>query len=106
MIIFVDIDKTICTATPNDSTYDLAQPIHVNIQKINRLYDEGHTIVYWTARGSLTGINWDGMTRIQLSMWGCKYHEVRFNKPFYDWFIDDKALTIEDIENVIYNGNG
>ena len=26
----------------------------IRIQKINTLYEEGHTIVYWIARGTLT----------------------------------------------------
>ena len=33
------------------------------IQKINKLYDEGHIIVYWTARGTMTGTNWYEITR-------------------------------------------
>ena len=52
MIIYVDIDETIAL-TPDCRNYSLASPIEENIKKINKLYDEGNTIVkldrqrYW-----------------------------------------------------------
>ena len=64
MIIYVDIDETICT-TPESRDYTLATPIIENVQKINDLYDEGHEIVYWTARGTLTGYDWTETTKKQ-----------------------------------------
>ena len=93
--IFVDIDGTICS---QEKDYANAVPWIEQIEKINKLYDEGHTIVYWTARGSQTGIDWGQVTRAQLVKWGCKYHEVRFGKPEYDLFICDKTKRIEEIE--------
>ena len=76
---------------------DKAQPIQENIDKINKLYDEGNTIVYWTARGSRKQINWEELTKQQLDSWGAKYHELKVDKPFYDLFIEDKALRIEEL---------
>lgn len=96
MVIYVDIDETICT-TPNDRNYFDAKPILENIQKINKLYDEGHTIVYWTARGSRSQIDWFVLTKSQLNSWGAKHHELFVNKPYYDLFIDDKSFKIEEI---------
>ena len=95
MIIYIDIDGTICT---NRTTLDylLAEPIYENIKKANKLYDEGHTIVYWTARGTVTGVNWKDKTEDQLKKWGVKYHEVRVGKPYYDLFICDKAINVKD----------
>ena len=75
----------------------VAKPIPENIEKINKLYDEGHTIVYWTARGSRKQIDWTELTYQQLAEWGAKYHELRVDKPFYDLFIEDKALRIEEL---------
>jgi hypothetical protein len=63
----------------------------------NRLYEEGHTIVYWTARGSRKQIDHTELTKKQLKTWGAKYHELRVDKPFYDLFIEDKALRIEEL---------
>ena len=55
MNIYVDIDETIADYQPGDdrSDYTLATPIWINIDKINELYDDGHTITYYTARGSV-----------------------------------------------------
>lgn len=99
-IIFVDIDETICN-TPFDSSgkrnyYD-SIPILDNIKKINNLYDQGHRIVYYTSRGSVSGLNWLELTQNQLNSWGCKYHGLKCNKPYYDVIIDDKSLRIEEI---------
>jgi hypothetical protein len=77
--------------------YSDAQPLMEHIKKINKLYDDGNTIVYWTARGSRTQTNWYKLTKAQLDFWGAKYHELRVDKPYYDFFIDDKTLRIEEI---------
>ena len=102
MVIYIDIDETICTHEDEDPSlprnYRNATPIVENIQKANKLYDSGATIVYWTARGTLTGMDWTELTVKQLNDWGCKYHEVKLGKPYYDLFIDDKAMNVEDWE--------
>lgn len=95
-IIYVDIDETICE-TPTHRNYFNSKPLKENIEKINNLYDKGNTIVYWTARGSKSQINWYELTKQQLYDWGAKFHELRVDKPYYDLFIDDKTLRIEEI---------
>ena len=101
-VIYVDIDETIChreSTTDFGVTHDYtkAMPIKDNIRKINELYVAGHTIVYWTARGSRKQIDWTELTEKQLKDWGCMYHELRTDKPFYDLFIEDKSLRIEEV---------
>ena len=101
-VIYVDIDETICHRESSidfgvTHDYTKAQPIKENIEKINKLYDEGNTIVYWTARGSRKQIDWTELTTKQLNEWGAKYHELKVNKHFYDVFIEDKAFRIEEI---------
>lgn len=92
---FIDIDDTVCRlAAPLD--YSTAQPIAKAVAKVNRLYVEGHTIVFWTARGTLSGKDWRQLTESQLLSWGVQYHELRFGKPAYDYFIDDKNINSED----------
>tara|TARA_R110000822_G_scaffold33412_4_gene95278 strand:+ start:1408 stop:1704 length:297 start_codon:yes stop_codon:yes gene_type:complete len=93
MIIYVDIDETICSFSNGE--YSLAEPIKNRIDKINKLYEEGNTIIYWTARGTVTSINWFQTTQKQLEEWGCKYSELRMGKPYYDLFIDDKNINSE-----------
>ena len=95
-VIYVDIDETICETPDKPREYSNAKPIKKNIEKINKLYDEGHLIVYWTARGSSTGIDWSEITKKQLSTWGVKYHDLKFGKPNYDLFIDDKNMNTRD----------
>ena len=94
MVVYVDIDGTICNIT--NGIYTDAKPKKTNIKKINKLYEKGNTI-YWTARGSITGANWLEFTKYQLDGWGCKYHEVRIGKPQYDLWIDDKSKEIEKL---------
>jgi len=95
-VYYVDIDETICK-TPPTRKYEDAIPINENIEKINKLYDQGHTIVYWTARGSRKQINWYDLTKKQLNEWGAKHHELRVDKPYYDLFIDDRSINIENL---------
>ena len=96
MIIYVDIDNTICHTENSD--YHSSKPRQEQIDKINKLYDEGNEIIYWTARGGTTGINWSKLSKKQLDEWGCKYTRFEFlKKPSWDLFIDDKTKRIEEI---------
>ena len=94
MIIYVDIDDTICKASP-DLDYAKSTPIKERISKINALFDEGHTIIYWTARGTVSGLDWTNVTTKQFEEWGVKYHQLKMKKPAYDLFIDDKNINSE-----------
>ena len=97
MNIFVDIDETICFYT-GERHYPDAIPNYDHINKINKLYDEGHHITYWTARGSVTKIDWMEVTHKQLIEWGCKFHKLSVGlKPAYDLLICDKTKRIEEI---------
>ena len=100
MIIYVDIDETICYHEDDDTTkardYTKAKPYVERINKVNSLYDDGHTIVYWTARGTVTGLDWTDLTSSQLKQWGAKHHNLILGKPQYDLFIDDKNINSED----------
>lgn len=98
MIIYVDIDETICRS-PESRDYKFAVPVVPNIKKINELYDAGNTIVYWTARGTGSGIDWRKVTENQFKKWGVKYHDLKFGKPIYDLFIDDKNINSDRFFN-------
>tara|TARA_Y100000593_G_scaffold643_1_gene1185 strand:- start:197 stop:487 length:291 start_codon:yes stop_codon:yes gene_type:complete len=96
MIIYVDIDNTICHTENSD--YKNSKPRQEQIDKINKLYDDGNEIVYWTARGGHSGIDWSDLTRVQLNSWGCRYTRIdKEKKPSYDLFICDKTKRIEEI---------
>lgn len=94
MKYIIDIDGTICGNTYGD--YHNATPFTDRIDKINKLFDDGHHITYWTARGGNSGLDWSELTEAQLKEWGCKYHELRMRKPAYDIWVDDKAFNSED----------
>jgi hypothetical protein len=97
MIYFVDIDNTICKTYESD--YYNSQPIFERIEKINLLFKSGHTIIYWTARGSNSGLDWTELTTEQLNSWGCLRHQLILGKPKYDFYIDDKAINSESFFN-------
>lgn len=90
---FIDIDNTICQT--DGTEYAAARPWPERIAVVNRLYDAGHRIVMWTARGSLHGVTLQlrQLTRRQLEAWGVKYHELRLDKPYFDVLVDDRALS-------------
>jgi len=95
MRIIIDIDETICN-TPSSRDYSQATPILENIEKANMLHDKGHTIIYWTARGTTSGKTWFKVTYEQLIKWGVKFHELRMGKPDYDLMICDKVMNTRD----------
>jgi len=105
MNIYIDIDDTICYYSKDiaDITkkYHYAVPNYDKIKIVNKLYNKGHNIVMWTARGAVSGIDWTELTKKQLSEWGVKYHKLKLDKPAFDLFVDDKALTtLEQIDFV------
>ena len=96
MKIYVDIDNTICKTLGMD--YENAKPIKKNIDKINNLYNQGNQIIYWTARGSVSKIDYYDITYNQLRDWGCMFHSLSVGeKPPYDLLICDKTKRIEEI---------
>ena len=100
MIYVFDIDGTICNNTYGDD--DNAKPYKERIEKNNKLYEDGHTIIYHTARGmGRTNNNlikvyqiFYNYTSIQLGEWGVKYHDLFMGKPSGDVYVDDKAQNI------------
>ena len=106
-VVLVDIDETVCEYL-GKRRYDLATPLQQNIAKINKLYDEGWHVIYWTARGGsekskAAGRCYFDFTSKQLESWGCKFHDLStgskgsYIKPACDLVIDDKAKRIEEI---------
>lgn len=96
MNIYIDIDNTITHTS--DTDYVNAVPNYANIAKVNALYHQNHQITMWTARGTLSGIDYTELTRSQLTKWGVKYHHLKMQKPAFDLFIDDKALNVHHWE--------
>jgi len=94
MIYYIDIDGTICDQEIGRD-YNLSKPYRDRIAHFNALYDDGHEIHYYTARGSQSGVDYQELTVNQLKDWGVKYTTAKVGKPHYDIWIDDKAQNVE-----------
>lgn len=97
-IFLIDIDNTICRTIGNN--YKKAKPYKNKILLINKLYDNGHIIKFFTSRfmgrskentikAKQRGLN---ITKKQLKKWDCKFHFLIFGKPSHDILIDDKSI--------------
>lgn len=93
-----DIDGVIAQLSPGND-YSISKPNQEIIRRINDLFDAGHEIILFTARGSKTGIDWGETTNNQMKEWGVKFHEIRFGKPHADYYVDDRMLSINDVLN-------
>lgn len=106
MNYIIDIDGTICDkpVCRGDCNYETSVAKPDRIAKINKLYDEGHKIIYLTARGMgrhgnsrmLAHKDFYDLTYNQLISWGCKFHELHMGKPSGDCYIDDKGINADD----------
>jgi hypothetical protein len=95
MQIIIDMDGTICTEERTHSR-SMAKPLANAVESVNGLYDEGHTIIIYSAR---TWMEYE-MTVDWLSRHGIKYHQLMLGKPVGDVWIDDRAITCNGWDNV------
>lgn len=94
-IFCFDIDGVICKTKKKD--YLKSKPNRRVIEIINQLYKK-NKIVIFTAR--YMGRNKDRVSKAkkqgykktynQLMSWGLKFHILKFGKPSFDVFVDDK----------------
>lgn len=87
MKIAIDIDGTICKEKPAFEKV-LTEPFPEALEKINKMKDDGHQIIFFTARG------WNeyNVTKYWLDKHGFKYDLLLCGKPSYDYIIDDRSL--------------
>ncbi len=100
LTICCDIDGIIAEKVPGND-YGAATPNHHNIHLINTLHDAGHSVLLFTARGSLTGLDWQERTRKQMQTWGVRYAGLQFGKPAADIYVDDKLMELDDLESFL-----
>jgi hypothetical protein len=97
-----DLDGTLCTET--NGVFHEAKPITENIEILNKLYNDGHEITIYSARGMKRFNNdvskvYDSlfqMTKSQLESWGVLYHKLILGKP-YGKYIDNDSYTIDSL---------
>jgi uncharacterized HAD superfamily protein len=75
----IDIDGTITDDVPNEEPerMSVVQPYHGSIETLNKWYDEGHIITFFTSRTE----EHREVTEAWLDKWGYKYHGLLMNKP-------------------------
>ncbi len=112
MIYVFDIDGTICEKDEfSDSDYESSRPIAERVKIVNKLYDEGHTIIFQTARGMGRFKNdaekakemFYELTANQLNEWGIKYHQLFLGKPAGSIYVDDKGMHDKAFFNQMRN---
>lgn len=104
----LDVDNTI-TLWDDNRDYENFKPDQQMVDMINALYDDGHHITLFTARGMKSV----GPGRIaaeivpslvkNLEKIGLKYHELMTHKPLYDWLIDDKTMNPQEFKDAFLN---
>ncbi|QQV89422.1 hypothetical protein SJ_04 [Proteus phage SJ_PmiM] len=109
MNLFFDIDNTI-TLWNTNRDYENFKPDPEMVKIINGLYDEGHTITLYTARGMTSVGPGKIATEIipslvsNLESIGLKYHNLLTHKPFYDLIVDDKAMDPGTFKELVKSG--
>lgn len=102
MRILFDIDGTICKTKMR--FYEKSKPIIRMRKIINKLYDDGHDINFFTSRymgrtnNNIKIIKKKYYLRTfnQLIKWGFKFNKLIMGKPQYDIFIDDRSYNTKD----------
>ena len=95
MQLIIDMDGTICTEERQFSR-SMAKPLEGAVESINKLYDEGNTIIIYSAR---TWMEYE-MTMDWLTKYGVKFHQLILGKPIGDVWIDDRAITYNGWDKV------
>jgi hypothetical protein len=99
-VIMVDIDDTITKG----KGYETCEPKTEVINRLNTLHDEGYNIVYWTARGTVANRDWYEHTKKQLTDWNAKHKLLVMKKPFFNLFLEDKSINLDDYKDESWLG--
>ena len=75
----IDIDGTITDDVPNEEPerMSVVLPYHGQVETLNKWYDEGHVITFFTSRTE----QHREVTEAWLDKWGYKYHGLLMGKP-------------------------
>lgn len=96
----IDIDGTITDDVPNEEPEKMVtcHPFEGSVDQINKWYDEGHTITFFTSRTD----EHKEVTENWLEEHGYKYHHLLLNKPRggdYHW-IDNHTVRATRYDGV------
>lgn len=91
----IDIDGVIAEEDGSlPDVYLNARPIQKNIDKVNKLKEQGNMIMLYSSR------QWGlyDLTRRWLKKNRVKYDALILGKPSGDYYIDDKAINVKEFE--------
>ena len=92
MKIAFDLDNTVLTQGSPDNNYEDSEIKPGMVDYVNKLYDKGHEIYFYTARHFKHHVYTDNY----LKNCGFKYHGLYMNKISVDLFVDDRAFRWKD----------
>jgi uncharacterized HAD superfamily protein len=92
----IDIDGTITEDIPNEEVSRMPHvaPYEGSVERINQLYEEGHTITFFTSRTS----DMRDLTEAWLNQHGFRYHGLIMDKPRggkYVWIDNHEVIGIQ-----------
>lgn len=102
-VYLIDIDGTICDDIRNEEShlYPTAKPFEGSKEEINKLYDEGNKIVFFTARE-----NKDRSITIEwLNTHGFKFHDLIMDKPRIKGYDEYVWIDNHPTRGITYTGN-
>ena len=102
-VYLIDIDGTICDDIRNEEShlYSTAKPFEGSKEEINKLYDEGNKIVFFTARE-----NKDRDITIEwLNTHGFKFHDLIMDKPRIKGYDEYVWIDNHPTRGITYNGS-
>ena len=93
--ILIDIDGTVSEDIPNEESdrFRDANVLANSIESVNKLYDDGNTITFFTARTE----EHREVTESWLNKHGFKYHSLLMNKPRGGNYIWIDNLSVKGI---------
>ncbi len=91
-----DIDGVIAQLNPKLNYAD-TEPVKQMVRIVNDIYNRGNSVILFTARGYVTGIDWREVTEKEMKDWGVQYTELKFGKPNAEYYIDDKFLDLSEL---------
>ena len=99
MIVGFDLDGVIAKNNGGWTSdyYSTCKPNCDAVALMKKLSGQGHKIIIYTARLSnevkSVTVEW-------LHRYGVPYDAIHFDKPLYDYMIDDRGVTIEQLERI------
>ena len=94
--IMIDIDGTVADDIAGQDAYGFANAgvLDNAVESVNRLYDQGHRITFFTARREEYRV----VTEIWLNKYKFKYHTLLMNKPEGGKYIWIDNLDVKGIK--------